>query len=158
MSASIAHEVSQPLAAIVTGGEASLRWLTRETPDIAEAAIGAAAHHQRRQPGEQVIRRIRGLAKKSRPEMAELDINAIIQEVLTLVQGEIASHRVSLRRQFAAELPPVRGDQVQLQQVILNLVLNAVQALAPVAERMRALSIRTQRDAGDGVLVVVEDS
>jgi C4-dicarboxylate-specific signal transduction histidine kinase len=158
MSASIAHEVNQPLAAIVTNGEAGLRWLDREVPEIAEAldAIRQIVGEAHRASG--VIRGIREFSRKAVPEMIQLDINDVIEEAIALVRHEALRHGVTIRLQPAPGLPMVRGNQIQLQQVIINLVINAVQAMATITDRERVLFIRTQRQDSDQVLVAVEDA
>jgi PAS domain S-box-containing protein len=158
MSASIAHEVNQPLAAIVTNGEAGLRWLDREVPEIAEAldAIRQIVGEAHRASG--VIRGIREFSRKGPPEMIQLDINDVIEEAIALVRHEALRHGVTIRLQPAPGLPMVRGNQIQLQQVIINLVINAVQAMATITDRERVLAIRTQRQDSDQVLVAVEDA
>jgi PAS domain S-box-containing protein len=157
MSASIAHEVNQPLSAIVVNGDASLRWLTREVPNIdqALAAIRRIVGDANRASG--VVGRIRELARKADPEVIQLDINEVIDETVPLVKRETLSHRVRLELQLAPGLPSVRGDRIQLQQVIINLVINAVQAMATVTDRARVVVIRTQPRESDQVLVAVED-
>ncbi len=157
MSASIAHEVSQPLAAIVTNGEASLRWLSREVPEIDEALDGIRQIVSDAHRANAVIHRIREFSRKAPPEMTQLDINAVIDEVVTLIRHEALRHRVTMRLQPASRPPPVRGDRIQLQQVIVNLAINAVQAMATVTDRERVLLIRTQSHSPDQVLVAVED-
>jgi len=157
MTASIAHEVNQPLAGIVTNGEAGLRWLTREVPQIEEArhAIERIIRDADRASG--VVRRIRALSKKAPPEMTRLDIDDVIDDALMLVQREVLRHRVMLRLELVSGLPAVLGDRVQLQQVIINLVINGIEAMAQVTEQQRQLGIRTQ--ALDGrVLVAVQDA
>jgi signal transduction histidine kinase len=157
MSASIAHEVNQPLSAIVVNGEASLRWLTREVPDMdqALAAIRRIVGDANRASG--VVGRIRELARKADREVIQLGINEVIGETVPLVKRETLSHRVRLELQLAPGLPTVRGDRIQLQQVIINLVINAVQAMATVTDRARVVVIRTQPHESDQVLVAVED-
>jgi PAS domain S-box-containing protein len=157
MSASLAHEVNQPLTAIVTNGEASLRWLNRENPDLAEAvhAVRRMVSEANRAGG--VIRRIRELAKKADPEVIQLDINEVIDEAVTLVHHEALSHRVAIRLQLAPGLPPVRGDRIQLQQVIINLVVNGIQAMSALTDRARELFIRTKPHEADQVLVAIQD-
>jgi PAS domain S-box-containing protein len=157
MSASIAHEVNQPLAAIVSNGEASLRWLGREVPEIDEAldAIRHIVSEAHRASG--VIRGIREFSRKAAREMIQLDINDVLDEVVTLVQREALRHGVTMRLQPGSRLPMVRGDRIQLQQVIINLVINAIQAMATVTDRERVLFIRTQRHDPNQVLVAVED-
>jgi PAS domain S-box-containing protein len=158
MSASIAHEVNQPLAAIVANAGAGARWLTREAPDIGEALGTIRQIIGEAERAGSVIQRIRALAKKADPEMSRLDINRLIDDVLMLVRREALSHRVSLRLDRAFGLPPVYGDRIQLQQVIINLVINGIQAMATVADRPRALVIRTQRHDAGTVRVAVRDA
>jgi PAS domain S-box-containing protein len=157
MSTSIAHEVNQPLAAIVTHGEASLRWLKRGAPVINEAVHCVTRIISDANRASDVIRRIRELAKKAEPEVTRLDINQVIEAVVALARHEAASHRVALRLDLALHLPLVLGDRIQLQQVIINLLMNGLQAMAKVADRPRVLFIRTRPYETDKVLVSVED-
>jgi PAS domain S-box-containing protein len=156
LSASIAHEVNQPLAAIVTNGEVSLRLLEGETPDLAEVreAIGATIGDGRR--ASEIISRLRALSRRSEAEKAALSINNVIEEVIPLVQGQVSGHRAALHLQLSPT-PAVLGDRVQLQQVIINLIINGIQAMDAVTDRARELTIRSQLDAGS-VLVGVKDS
>ncbi|WP_258608443.1 AAA family ATPase [Mesorhizobium sp. AR10] len=158
LAASIAHEVNQPLAAIVTNGEVGLRWLNRETPDLAEVreAVGAMISDGRR--ASEIILRLRALAGKTETQKVAVDINGAISEVIPLVQHEVLSHRVSLRVELAPTLPAVLGDRVQLQQVIINLIVNGMEAMAPVTDRARQMVVRSQLDDSGKVLVAVEDS
>ena len=110
------------------------------------------------QRASQVTRRIRELAKKAEPEMAQVDINGLVEDVVTLAYREAAAQRVAVRMELASELPPVRGDRIQLQQVLINLVINGIQAMASVTDRPRLLVIRTQRRGDDELLVAVEDA
>jgi C4-dicarboxylate-specific signal transduction histidine kinase len=157
MSASIAHEVNQPLASIVANGEAGLRWLNREAPEIGEtlAAIRRIVSDANRASG--VVGRIRELARKVHPEVIELSINEVIDDAITLVKRETVSQRIAVQLRLAPRLPSVRGDRIQLQQVIINLVINAVEAMATVVDRARVVTIRTKRQDPDQVLVTVED-
>jgi PAS domain S-box-containing protein len=158
LTASIAHEVNQPLAAIVTNGEASLRWLAREVPQIEEARRSLERMIADARRAGEVIRRIRGLAKKGDPEKAELDINDVIDEVIPLVQREAFRQGVTMRLELASALPPILGDRIQLQQVIMNLVINGIEAMAGVAGGQRDLVIRSHLYESGQVLVAVEDS
>jgi C4-dicarboxylate-specific signal transduction histidine kinase len=158
MSASIAHEVNQPLASVVTNGDACLRWLGHDVPQLDEARsavermISGASH------ASDVISRIRALSKKGAFERARLDVNEVINDVLVLMRREITDHRVSLRLDLGSSLPPVNGDRVQLQQVIMNLLMNGIQAMRPVTDRRRELLIRSREHGSDQMLVAVEDS
>jgi signal transduction histidine kinase len=158
LAASIAHEVNQPLAAIVTNGEASLRWLTHSPPEIDEVSSGLYRMIGDARRAGDVIDRIRTLSKNVEPERVRLDLNNVIDQVVKLVQSEVVGHRVSLRLDLAADLPPVRGDRVQLQQVIINILINGIQAMAAVDERPRELLIRSHQTADNQALVTVQDT
>jgi PAS domain S-box-containing protein len=158
LTASIAHEVNQPLAAVITNGEACLRWLGNERPDLAEARGAVARIIRDGNRASEVIRRLRALTKKTDPHKTPLDINDVVYDVVALVQREVLSHRVRLRFDLDADLPPVFGDRVQLQQVIINLMMNGIEAMAGVTERPRELLIRSRRHEGGHVLVAVQDS
>ena len=157
MSASIAHEVNQPLAAIVTNAESSLRWLSRQTPDTEEAVTGIRKIVTDAHRASEVIRRIREFSKKVDPEMIRLDINEVVEEAVTLLQYEAFRHGVAIRLDLDSRLLPVRGDRVQLQQVLINLAVNGMQAMTTVRDRDRVLIMRTQPHQSDRVLVAVED-
>jgi PAS domain S-box-containing protein len=158
LTASIAHEVNQPLAAVITNGEACLRWLGNERPDLAEARGAVARIIRDGNRASEVIQRLRALTKKTDPHKTPLDINDVVYDVVALVQREVLSHRVRLRFDLDADLPPVFGDRVQLQQVIINLMMNGIEAMAGVTERPRELLIRSRRHEGGHVLVAVQDS
>jgi PAS domain S-box-containing protein len=158
LTASIAHEVNQPLAAVVTNGNACLRWLARAVPDLAEARAAVARIIRDGHRASAVIQRIRTLAQKTDPQTAWLDINEVIHEVVALVHSEVRTHRVALWTELSAALPPVRGDRIQLQQVLLNLLLNGIEALQAVTDRVRELQIRSYRHASDEVGVAVRDA
>jgi PAS domain S-box-containing protein len=158
LAASIAHEINQPLTAVITNGNACLRWLAAATPNLDEAreAVGRILRDGNR--AGNVIARIRALLRKTATDKERVDMNEAIQEVAALTQGEVQRNRVALRMELAADVPPVLGDRVQLQQVILNLVMNGVEAMASVADRPRELLIRSRRHESDKVLVAVRDS
>jgi PAS domain S-box-containing protein len=158
LAASIAHEVNQPLAGIVNNGSACLQWLSGDPPDVEEVreAVRDIVRDGRR-AGE-VIARIRGLTKRTAPPREELDLNQTVQEVLALVGDEAKRQRVIIRTHFAHDLSPVSGDRIQLQQVILNLVMNAIEAMSSVEDRTRELVINTRNADADHVQVSVEDS
>ena len=149
LTTSIAHEVNQPLAAIVTNGQACLRWLRRDVPVLDEARGTVTRIIADADRASEVIRRIRTLARKSDTKRAWLNLNDVIDEVILLVRHEVSSHRISLRRELTSGLPPVLGDQVQLQQVLINLVVNAIQAMATVIDRPRELLIRSRMQEPD---------
>jgi PAS domain S-box-containing protein len=158
LTASIAHEVNQPLAAIVTNGEATLRWLANESPNLAEARGAVERIISDSHRASEVIKRLRELARKSDLQMAALDVNDVIADVVALVQREVLSHRVRLRLELDKTLRPVTGDRVQLQQVLINLLMNGIEAMATVNERPRELVVRSAQRETDRVLVAVRDS
>jgi PAS domain S-box-containing protein len=158
LSASIAHEVNQPLTAIVASGNAAVRWLNREVPERARAIDSMTRVISEAHRASQVILRIRELAKKAEPVMSQVDINSLVTDVLMLINREATGQRVEVRTQLASKLPPAQGDRVQLQQVLTNLVMNGIQAMAPVTDRARVLVIRTQRHDANQILVAVEDT
>ena len=157
LAAAIAHEVNQPLTAIVTNANFSLRQLKGSTLNLDElqAAIAEIVNDGNR--ASAVILRIRGLLMKETPRAAQLDINEIIREVIALLRNELTRHRVSLRTELAAKLSRVRGDPVQLQQVLINLIMNSVEAMRGSTEQPRKLLIKSAENA-DGILVQVQDS
>ncbi|WP_327567752.1 PAS domain-containing protein [Bradyrhizobium sp.] len=157
LTASIAHEVNQPLAAVIANAEACLRWLDRETPDLAAARRSAEWVINDGIRASEVVRRVRALAHKTGIEKVPLDVNDIVGEVIALVQRELASHLVSLRTELAPALPKILGDRVQLQQVIINLVMNGIEAMQPVTDRPRQLVIRSRQEEMQCVLLSVTD-
>ncbi|WP_334407786.1 trifunctional serine/threonine-protein kinase/ATP-binding protein/sensor histidine kinase [Bradyrhizobium sp. AZCC 2289] len=158
LTASIAHEVNQPLAAVVTNAAACLRWLDRETPDLEEARRTVESIINDGNRAGEVIQRVRALANKTDIEKVPLEVNDVVREVIALVQRELISHQVSLRTEFAPVLPMILGDRVQLQQVIINLLMNGIEAMQSVTDRPRELVIRSAQDATRRVLVSVTDS
>jgi PAS domain S-box-containing protein len=159
LAASIAHEINQPLAAVVTNGDAGVRWLGREPPDIEEVRTSLQKMVTNARRASDVIARLRALARRADADRAELDINEVIDDTLRLVQWELAEHRIDLDLSFDPDLPYVLGDRVQLQQVIINLVMNALQAMNGV-EGIRTLRIATRHepeDDGDRVVIEVTD-
>jgi PAS domain S-box-containing protein len=157
LTASIAHEVNQPLAAVVANAEACVRWLDRETPDLAAARRSVEWVINDADRASQVVRRVRALANKTDIEKVPLDVNDVVREVIALVQGELVSHEVSLRMELAPALPAILGDRVQLQQVIINLVMNGIEAMQLVTDRPRELVIRSGQDETRRVLLSVTD-
>ncbi len=157
LAAAIAHEVNQPLTAIVTNANFSLRQLKGSTANLDELRTAITEIVNDGTRASAVISRIRGLLVKGSPRRTELDINEIIQEVITLLRNELSRNRVSLRTDFASNLPRVPGDPVQLQQVLINLILNAIEAMRTSTDRTRELRIRSAKNA-DGILVQVQDS
>jgi PAS domain S-box-containing protein len=157
LTASIAHEVNQPLAGVIANAEACLRWLDRGTPDLDAVRRSAQWVIADGYRASKVIRRVRALANKAGIEKAPLDINDVVREVIALVQRELFSQKVSVRTEFAPALPMILGDRVQLQQVIINLVMNGIEAMQSVTDRPRELAIRSCQDETKQVLVSVTD-
>ncbi|QFR33868.1 nitrogen regulation protein NR(II) [Ancylobacter sp. TS-1] len=161
LTASIAHEVNQPLAAVVTNGEACLRWLGRAEPDVGEARASVERMIANGRRASDVVARLRSLARRDEPEKFPVHVNEVIDEVLPLIESERTGQHVALDLALADTLPPVLGDRVQLQQVVLNLMLNAVQAMAAIRAERRQLWIATRlepRPDGGCVVVEVRDS
>jgi len=158
MTASIAHEVNQPLAAVINAAGACLRWLDGSTPNLDEARRAAEWIIKEGNRATEVIRRVRTLAKNADSQKELLDINGIIDEVIALVQRELVARHVRCRLELAPALPIVLADRVQLQQVIINLVMNGVEAMQPIADRPHELVIRSYWDEAQRVVVDVADS
>jgi C4-dicarboxylate-specific signal transduction histidine kinase len=158
LSASIAHEVGQPLGAIVTSGEACLRWLGRgeSQPEEVRACVQHMIGEGRR--ASEIVRRIRTLTRKAAPRKTPLQLNDVINDVVALVQREVLNHRVSLRLELDSGLPALLGDRVQLQQVLINLVINGIQAMADIGGDSRELRVESHRDSDGHVVVAVQDS
>jgi PAS domain S-box-containing protein len=158
MTASISHEVNQPLAAVVNAAGACLRWLDGATPDLDEARKAVEWVMKEGNRAAEVIRRVRALAKNTESQKEPLDINGIIDEVMALVQRELAMRNVRWLTELAPALPIVLIDRVQLQQVIMNLVMNGVEAMQPIADRPHELVIRSYQDGAQRVAVEVMDT
>jgi C4-dicarboxylate-specific signal transduction histidine kinase len=161
LTASLAHEVNQPLTAIEANATASLNWLDHTPPALDEARQGIQLVMRDAQRAGDVIAHARALVKKSDGEMSLVDVDRLIREVLSLVQPEVQKHAVVVEEALAADLLPVRGDRVRLQQLVLNLIVNGIEAMAEVTARPRRLvvsCVRGQGEAGPGVLVGVQDA
>ena len=143
LTASIAHEINQPLAAIVMNGNAALRWLALDPPNLAKARDSAELIIRDGDRASQVIARIRALLKKSPPSKTLLDVNEFVKEVVDLTQSEMVRNGVRLRVDYADDLPRIPGDRIQLQQVLVNLIVNAIEAMLTIEDRPRALLIAT---------------
>jgi C4-dicarboxylate-specific signal transduction histidine kinase len=154
LTASIAHEVKQPLAAIVTDAQACLRWLDRPVPALDEARACAGRIAGQANRADQVVQRLRDLTRKAEPERVPVDLDTVIGEGIELMRREIVDHGVALQTRLAPGLPPVAGDRIQLQQVLINLMVNAMQAME--AAPRRELTIETR--GGPEVLILVGDS
>jgi C4-dicarboxylate-specific signal transduction histidine kinase len=158
LTASIAHEVNQPLAAVVTNGNASLRWLSNDPPNFDEARQALRNIVRDGNRASDVIARIRAVLKKSELAARQLDLNEIIREIVALTQGEVERRGASLRTDLAASLPVVIGDRVRLQQVLLNLVINALDAMNDVMDRPRIIEICSGAPKPKLILIAVKDS
>jgi len=145
LAASIAHEVNQPLAAVITNGNACLRWLARDPPDLDEAREAVRRMIRDGNRASEVIARIRRLMRKTEPQKVQLAINDAIGEVIALADSEVRRNGVLLKTNLAADLPPVLADRIQLQQVLLNLMLNSMEAMRAVTDRARELIIRSTK-------------
>jgi PAS domain S-box-containing protein len=157
LTASIAHEINQPLAAVIANADACISWLQRSPPDLKAARRSVDWIIEDGKRASEVIRRVRALAKRTDVEMVPLDVNQIVREAVVLVQREMASHAVSVRMELASMLPIIVGDRIQLQQVLINLIMNGIEAMEGVVDRPRELVICSGADGTGGVLVTVMD-
>ncbi len=158
LAASIAHEINQPLTGVLANGNAGLQWLNRDKPDLDEARNALSCIVSDGTRAGEVIRGLRALAKKSGPELVQLDINDAVREVQALTRSELQRHGVTLHTDLSADDRPVFGDRVQLQQVLLNLIMNGIEAMRAVTERPKTLAITSEPVEPSGVLVAVEDT
>jgi C4-dicarboxylate-specific signal transduction histidine kinase len=158
LTASIAHEVNQPLAAIVTSGDASLRFLALDPPQLDEVRDALQRMISDGRRASDVVQRIRALTRRSEPRSVAVDLNHVIRDSVVLVRREVASQRVAMQLDLMPELPSVSGDAVQLQQVVINLIINGIQAMESVTDRVCELLIRSGRSDAGEVLVSVQDS
>jgi signal transduction histidine kinase len=152
LTASLAHEVNQPIAAALTNANTCLRWLTRDHPDLEEARAAASRIVKDQTRAAEIISRIRLLFKKSTPEWEVVDVNESIREMIVLLRSEATRYNITVRMELAADLPRIMGDRVQLQQVLMNLIVNSIDAMKEV-DGIRELAIRSQQD-DDGQLIV----
>jgi PAS domain S-box-containing protein len=158
LSASIAHEINQPIGAAITYANAASHWLDAQPPDLEEVRRALGLIMESNVRAGNVVDRIRALVKKEPPRKDRLEINETVLEVIALVQNEMAKKGISVRTQLAETLPAIQGDRVQLQQVILNLLINAVEAMSEMSEGLRELLISTAKTDSEVVLVAVRDS
>jgi PAS domain S-box-containing protein len=157
LTASIAHEVNQPLAGAIGSGTACLRWLNKDPPRLDEVRSSVEAIINDCNRASEIIARIRALAKKTDVKMVALDINSVISESIALVNRELNNHNATLKQELAPEIPLVIGDRVQLQQVIINLIMNGVEAMETVLDEKRTIVVRSGRSPGDEAFVEVQD-
>jgi C4-dicarboxylate-specific signal transduction histidine kinase len=158
LSASIAHELKQPLSAVVTNGGATLRWLARNQPEIEEAKQAVKRIIKDANRASEVLSRIHRLVKKERLRTDTLNVNDAILEVIPLIHSEAVKNGVTIQRQLTDRLPSIQGDRIQLQQVILNLMVNAIQAMSGLTKGIRELHIGTESAEEDGVRIGVRDT
>jgi signal transduction histidine kinase len=158
LTASIAHELRQPLGAVLNDGKASLNWLTRHPPEVKEAKLCLEEVIKDVNRASDVIDRIHRLVKKDTLRLEKLDINDAILEVISLIRSEVIKNGVTVGTELAETLPRIQGDRVQLQQVILNLLINAIQAMGDLAEGQRELHVSTALIQPEGVRVAVRDT
>jgi signal transduction histidine kinase len=158
LAASIAHEINQPLAAVVSNADAALHWLAKDAPDLAQARDSVARIIRDANRASDVIKRVRALLTKDKPEHVAFDVNEAIGEVLALLGGTLRSHDILLKTELFPGLPPVRGDRIQLQQVVMNLVVNGVEAMAAVTGRPREIAIKSGVAGSGKVVVAAEDT
>jgi C4-dicarboxylate-specific signal transduction histidine kinase len=157
LSATIAHEVNQPLSAVVANAHACLRWLVADPPNLVKAREAVERIVRDGRHAGDVVQHVRALFKRTAGEKVALDLNEVIGEVLRLLRGDVAKRRIIVETDLEKNLPLVMGDRIQLQQVLLNLVLNGVEAMDTVVDRQKRLFIRSARDCADAVLVEVRD-
>jgi signal transduction histidine kinase len=157
LSASIAHEMNQPLASVATNADAALRWLTRATPDLEEVKAGLEQIRNSAHRASEIITSIRAMIKKERRNRSSVDLNDLIQEVVGLLSSELHNQRTSVELQLDDRLPKPEGDRIQLQQVLINLITNAIEAMA-ANQRPRVLRIRTTVSEPNGALIAIEDT
>jgi C4-dicarboxylate-specific signal transduction histidine kinase len=157
LCASLAHEVSQPIAAAVANAEACLNWLARDTPNLEKARESAMRILEDGTRAAEIIGRIRLFFKKGTPQRELVDVNEVIQELIVLLRSHITRYVISVRMELAADLPQIRGDRVQLQQVMMNLMMNSIDAMKDV-EGTRELAIKSHRTGNEQLMVCVSDS
>jgi len=158
LTASITHEIKQPIAANAANAQAGLRWLSAQPPDLEEVRLAFDRILRDSRRASEVMNRVHGLVKNAPPCKERLQINEAIREVIALMRGEILKHGISVRTRLAGDVPLIEGDRVQLQQVMLNLIVNAVEAMSEVEEGPRDLIISTDKQESGGVRVTVRDS
>jgi C4-dicarboxylate-specific signal transduction histidine kinase len=157
LTASLAHEVNQPIAAAVTNANTCLRWLTREHPDLEEAREAASRIVKDATRAASIVSRVRLLFKRSAPQRELVDVNEAIREMLVLLRSEAARYNITVRLDLAADLPQIMGDRVQLQQVLMNLMANSIDAMKEV-DGARELAVKSRSTEKEGVLVSVSDT
>ncbi len=158
LTASIAHEVNQPLAAVAANADACVAWLSRQHPDLVEARAAAERAAQGATRASEVIARIRSLITKATPEKSSIQINQIIERTVALAKAQASVNNVTIELELSPELPNVLGDSIQLQQVVVNLLMNGIDATISTTDRLRTVAIRSELQSGAQILVSVQDS
>jgi signal transduction histidine kinase len=158
MASSIAHEINQPLASVVNNANAARRWLDRDPPNIEEVQAALTRIVNDGERGSDIIESIRAMAKKGDRSQGQIDLNELINDAMRLAKSQFQRHGVSIRSQLANDLPRVMADRVQLQQVMLNLLMNAAEAMSSICDRERLISVRSEKCNDQEALIVVEDS
>jgi len=157
LTASLAHEVNQPIAAAVTNANTCLRWLTRDHPDVEEARAAASRIVKDATRAADIISRVRLLFKKSAPQQEPVDVNEAIREMIVLLRSEATRYNITVRMELTADLPRIIGDRVQLRQILMNLIVNSIDAMKEV-DGLRELAVKSQRTEKEEVLVSVSDT
>jgi C4-dicarboxylate-specific signal transduction histidine kinase len=157
LTASLAHEVNQPIAAAVTNANTCVRWLAADTPNLEEARAAAMRIVKDGTRAAEIISRVRLLFKKGIPQRELVDVNEVIREMIVLLRSEATRYNISVRAELAADLHQVMGDRVQLDQVMMNLIVNSIDAMKEV-DGARELAVKSQRTEKEEVLVSVSDS
>jgi signal transduction histidine kinase len=157
LAASISHEVNQPLAAVVTNADACLMWLSADQPNLDEARAAVESIAREGTRASDVVRRIRAMFSKSAPEREPLEIDAMLREAMALMEPQAARNGITIQAELAASHRRIRADRVQLQQVVINLILNSIEAMRELAERPRRIVVRSEIQSDDDVLVAVRD-
>lgn len=158
LTASLAHEINQPVTATVANANASLRWLSANPPNLDEARTAIDRITKDMARAGAIVSRTRDLAKRAPARKTLCDVNQLISEIIKLTVSELEKHNINLRTSFESDLPPVNADAVQLQQVILNLMMNAIEAMDATSEKNRVLSINTRRENDGSIVVTFADS
>jgi C4-dicarboxylate-specific signal transduction histidine kinase len=159
MTASIAHEINQPLAAMAANGHAGLRWLAKTEPDLDEVRQALERIVENGDRAGNIVASIRAMFRKDGPKKEPLNVNDLVRDVFALVRGELERHRIVLRSELREDLPKIVGERVPLQQVLLNLIMNAAEAMGSVTDRARVLRVSSNTiEEASGVAVTVEDS
>src|ERR1700694_5294933 len=158
LTASIAHEVNQPLAGVVSSGDACRRWLANQPPNIERANQSLERIIRDADRARKIVERVRGLARKAPPQKAAVSVREALREVIVLTRGEVEQNQIRVEAQFADDLPLVWADRIQLQQVCLNLILNAIEAIKDLRAGARNLLVRAEKDPTDSVLLTVSDT